>query len=174
MEKLRLIVESDFWSILGINDSEVRQTSHMDLTRLQSLVRMADYCKLVAVDGQVAAFLIALVDGKPYENANYQWFASRFPHFLYVDRIVVDSRFSRRGIGSRMYGDLFEFAYARAIGVITCEYNVDPPNPASRAFHAGFGFKELGTQWVADGTKKVSLQAVELQDKTPADHSTAA
>jgi len=31
--------------------------------------------------------------------------------------------------------------------------------PASQRFHDKFGFKELDTQWVANGTKKVSIQA---------------
>jgi len=45
--------------------------------------------------------------------------------------------------------------------VVTCEYNIDPPNEPSRLFHDKFGFKERGTQWVANGTKRVSLQAAE-------------
>ena len=161
MEELRTITESDFQAILRLNDAEVQQTSPMDMERLQSLVRMAAYCKVATVDGQVAAFLIALRDGAPYENDNYMWFASRIPRFLYVDRVVVDSKFSGRRIGSRLYDDLFEFARSQDISAITCEYNIEPPNPASRAFHDKFGFKELGTQWVAGGTKRVSLQAAE-------------
>lgn len=161
MEALRVAAESDFGAILALNEAEVRQTSHMDRDRLRSLASMAAYCKVATVDGRIAAFLIALGDGAPYASDNYRWFASRLSNFLYVDRIVVDARFSRRGIGSRMYGDLFAFARAQGIGTIACEYNVDPPNPASRAFHDTFGFRELGTRWVGDGAKRVSLQAAE-------------
>lgn len=162
MERLRNILESDFHAILKLNAAEVQQTSHMDLSQLQSLIGMSAYSKVATVEGQVAAFLIALTDGAPYDSDNYIWFTSRIPHFLYVDRIVVDSQFSGRGIGSKLYNDLFAFARAQGIGTITCEYNIAPPNPASRAFHSKFGFKEVGTQWVADGTKQVSLQAVEI------------
>jgi len=161
MEELRTTVESDFEAILRLNENEVQQTSSMELDRLHSLVGMSAYCKVVTVQTQVAAFLIALREGAPYENDNYQWFAKRFPSFLYVDRVVVDSQFSGRKIGSKLYDDLFAFARAEKIETITCEYNVDPPNPASRRFHDKFGFKELGTQWVAGGTKQVSLQASE-------------
>jgi hypothetical protein len=42
---------------------------------------------------------------------------------------------------------------------VTCEYNLFPPNEPSRLFHDRFGFREQGTQWVASGTKRVSLQA---------------
>ncbi len=109
----------------------------------------------------MAAFLIALREGAPYANENYSWFASRLPKFLYVDRVVVNSRFSGRGIGSMLYDDLFGYARTEGIAKVTCEYNVVPPNPTSRAFHDKFGFRELGTQWVAGGVKQVSLQAAD-------------
>lgn len=161
MEELRKAVESDFPTILSLNESEVQQTSPMTPGLLESLVRMSAYCKVAIVDGQVAAFLIAIRDGAPYENANYQWFASRIPLFLYVDRVVVSSQFVGRRIGSKLYRDLFEFARSEGVEKITCEYNIDPPNPASRALHDKFGFRELGTHWVAGGTKRVTLQAAE-------------
>ena len=52
-------------------------------------------------------------------------------------------------IGSRLYEDLFDYARSQGIKAITCEYNIQPPNPASQRFHDKFGFKELGQQWVA-------------------------
>lgn len=77
------------------------------------------------------------------------------------NRVVVDARYSGSGIGRRLYDDRFEFARARGIGSITCEYNIEPPNPASRAFRARFGFKEIGTQWGAGDSRQDSLQAAE-------------
>ena len=161
MEGLRTAIESDFPAILSLNEAEVKQTSQLALGLLESLVRISAYCKVAVVEGKVAAFLIAIRDGAPYQNDNYNWFASRIPHFLYVDRVVVGSRYKGRRIGSQLYKDLFEFARSEGIEKITCEYNIDPPNPASRAFHDKFGFNELGTHWVANGTKQVSLQAAE-------------
>ena len=111
------------------------------------------------VDGAVAGFLLAFREGAHYDSENYQWFGSRFSRFLYVDRIVVDGTCAGRGIGSALYADLFAFARSQGVDTITCEYNIDPPNHASRAFHDRFGFTELGTRSTADGTKRVSLQA---------------
>ncbi|MFD0739780.1 GNAT family N-acetyltransferase [Lysobacter koreensis] len=159
MIHIRDMVESDFERVVRLNDAEVQQTSQMDRDRLGLLVHLSSYCKVATVDGHVAAFLIALREGAPYQNDNYQWFAGRFPSFLYVDRIVVGADFSGRKIGSSLYGEMFEFARAHRVEAITCEYNIEPPNPASRAFHDRFGFKEVGRQWVAAGTKQVSLQA---------------
>ncbi|MEZ5478989.1 MAG: hypothetical protein R3E95_16365 [Thiolinea sp.] len=45
---------------------------------------------------------------------------------------------------------------------MSCEYDLEPPNPASARFHAGFGFREVGRQTVAGGKKQVSLQVVRL------------
>jgi uncharacterized protein len=69
------------------------------------------------------------------------------------------------GLGSRLYDDLFEWARATGIDVITCEYNVEPPNLASQRFHDRFGFREVGTRWVTPGTKRVSLQASDTHEK---------
>ena len=162
MEEIRCALDSDFATILALNDAEVQQTSSLSPERLRSLVRMAAYCKVAAIDGQVVAFLIALRDGSPYESDNYHWFVARFSHFLYIDRVVVAPRFARRGIGSRLYADLFAFARDEGMATVACEYNIDPPNAASRAFHDSFGFKEQGRQWVAGGSKQVSLQALAL------------
>ena len=115
----------------------------------------------MTLHGQVQAFIIALVNGAPYENDNYIWFASRMTRFLYVDRVVVGSEFSGRGLGTRLYEDLFRFARVNGLTTVACEYNIEPPNVASRAFHDRFGFKKIGTQWVAGWTKRVSLQAAD-------------
>jgi len=42
---------------------------------------------------------------------------------------------------------------------LTCEFDIEPPNPVSMRFHQRMGFREVGTQWIGDGKKQVSLQA---------------
>ncbi|MGH8106567.1 MAG: GNAT family N-acetyltransferase [Arenimonas sp.] len=157
---IRDATDSDFEAIIRLNDVEVQQTSAMDLERLRVFDQLSAYHKVAIVDGHVAAFLLAMRDGAAYRNDNYDWFASRFQSFLYVDRIVVGVDFSGLKIGSSLYKDLFAFAHAQQIQQIVCEYNIEPPNPVSKAFHDKFGFREIGTQWVAGGTKRVSMQAV--------------
>ena len=152
----------DFDRIVELNEAEVRQTSPMSLQRLQTLAVMSYYHKVAVADGRIVAFLLALRDNAPYQNENYAWFSERIQKFIYVDRIVVSSDYAGLKIGSLMYMDLFSFARLHSFNTITCEYNIEPPNPVSQRFHDKFGFKELGTQWVADGTKKVSLQAAEV------------
>jgi predicted GNAT superfamily acetyltransferase len=110
----------------------------------------------------VQAFLIALAPGADYDSPNYQWFAQRYRDFVYVDRIVVASGARQAGLASLLYDDLIARARAGRIARITCEVDIEPPNPASLRFHARFGFAEVGTQAVAGGKKRVSLQELPL------------
>ena len=150
--------EEDLDAILALNASEVRHTSPMDPERLRHLADLAVCHRVVDVGGTVAAFLLAIRDGATYANPNYEWFAARWPSFLYVDRIVVGAAHQGRGFGRALYDDLFAHAKSLGIDAIACEYNLVPPNEPSRLFHEAFGFREVGSQWLNDATKQVSMQ----------------
>lgn len=160
--ELRDAGDTDFERILALNDAEVAMTSAMDLARLHELHALSAYHRVAVVDDAVAGFLLAMRAGAPYANDNFGWFAARMDDFAYVDRIVVAAAFAGRGIGAALYRDLFAWAREQGIGRVTCEYNLEPPNPASRAFHERFGFRELGQQRVAGGAKLVSMQAADV------------
>jgi hypothetical protein len=159
---IRDATAADYGRIVELNDAEVQQTSLMDLQRLEELAGMASYHKVAVIQGRVAAFLLAFREGAPYRNDNYQWFAARFASFAYVDRIVVAADCAGRGVGRQLYTDLFAWARSQGLATVTCEYNIQPPNLPSKWFHDSFGFKELGTQWVSEGTKEVTLQAADV------------
>lgn len=163
MKEIRNATYSDFETVIKLNESEVKKTSSMNLEQLKKLAESSAYFKVITVDQQVIAFLIALAQGESYQSDNYIWFSSRFERFLYVDRIVVSKEFAGCGIGSKLYDDLFMFARQHGFQTITCEYNLVPPNPASCAFHTKYGFEEVGTQWLNGDTKRVSLQAVDIK-----------
>ena len=154
--------ESDFGAILRLNLESERFLSPLDRARLQHLHRQAAYHRVAIIDGAVAAFLLVLREGADYDSPNYCWFAERYPQFLYIDRVVVDARQQGRRLGAALYRDLFGFARASGVSSVTCEFDVIPPNPASSAFHAHFGFHEVGEQWIAQGRKKVSLQEARI------------
>ncbi len=155
--------ESDYDAIVTMNEAEVQNTSPMNVDRLRTLDAMASYHKVARIGDDVGAFILAFAENSAYESENYRWFASRYSKFLYVDRIVVDKRFSGLGIGSALYRDLFDSARSSLIPVVTCEINLVPENNVSHAFHQKFGFKEVGTQWLNNDTKKVSLQVLMLE-----------
>lgn len=147
-----------FPAILELNARSVEVLSPLDAARLAHLHAQAAYHKVVLIEQQVAAFLLAFAPGAPYDSVNYQWFEAHASNFLYVDRIVVAESARGRGLASLLYRDLFAVAAARGHACVVCEYDLDPPNPASAAFHQRFGFVEVGRQRVAEGKKAVSLQ----------------
>lgn len=151
----------DFETICALNLADLQHTSAMDLTRLAELDSFSWYHRVACLDGIVSAFLLAMSHRSPYRNENFEWFSKTYERFVYVDRIVVSSSARGLRLGSLLYVDLFRHARSDAIPLVVCEYNLVPPNEPSRLFHNKFGFKEKGVQWVANGTKQVSLQVAE-------------
>lgn len=156
---IRDATPGDFAAILALNAESVHFLSPLDKARLQHLHSQAALHRVVEIDGDIVAFLLVLREGANYDSPNYLWFAQRYPQFLYVDRIVVDARRQGQGLAAQLYDDLLEFAAASGIAQLTCEFDLDPPNPASAKFHARYGFREVGKQRLGGGKKQVSLQA---------------
>ena len=152
----------DYEAILALNSSEVGHTSAMDAARLALLDGLSCYHRVVCVDARVSGFLLAMRDGAAYENDNFGWFSQRYEQFVYVDRIVISSAARGLRLGSLLYEDLFGWARQNGIPLVTCEYNIVPPNEPSRLFHEKFGFREQGTQWVDNHSKQVSLQVAKV------------
>jgi len=159
---IRKAVKEDFPAILKLNEAVVEKTSPLNLERLTWLGNISIYHKVAVVDNQVAGFLLVMRSDADYPNDNFAYFGARFSSFLYIDRIVVGSDYFGLKIGTRLYQDLFAYAKEQNIENITCEYNLEPLNLASQAFHNKFGFTELGTQRVANGSKLVSLQVAKV------------
>ncbi len=158
--RIRPATTADFDAILALNEESVAALSPLTPERLAALDACAALHLVVEDDARVIAFLLALREGATYDSPNYRWFALRYERFLYVDRVVVASAARGRGAGALLYRDVFEFAATHAVDLVTCEYDVEPPNPASERFHARFGFREVGRQQL-DGGKLVSLQAAQ-------------
>jgi len=155
---IRDATPSDYRAILALNLASEHLLAPLGLEHLTRLHAMADRLRIVERDGTVVAFLLVLREGAVYDSPNYRYFAARRDKFLYVDRIVIGDGHRDGGWGSALYEELFEHARARGVPSVTCEIDAEPPNEASRRFHARFGFQEIGRQWVAEGRKQVSLQ----------------
>ena len=155
--RLRDIAPGDTDAILALNLESEAVLSPMDAARYAHLSAQSAYGRVVESDGAVSAFLLAFREGADYDSVNYRWFDARYEAFLYVDRVVVASAHQGRGLGARLYDDLFAFARAAGVPAVTCEFDIEPPNDASRRFHARYGFEEVGVQTLPGG-KRVSLQ----------------
>lgn len=161
---IRDATPADFATILELNSESVQFLSPLTPERLVRLHRMAAYHKVVDVDDFVAAFLLAFREGADYDSPNYAWFVERYPQFFYIDRVVAAPASRGRGFAALLYEDIAAFASRTGTSLLTCEFDLDPPNPVSMRFHARMGFREIGTQWLYGGTKQVSMQARRLDE----------
>jgi predicted GNAT superfamily acetyltransferase len=159
--ELRDLAPSDLDHVLALNGESVEKLSPLDAHALDALLAQAALARVAVVEGEVAGFVVALREGRDYPSENYRWFASRYPRFVYVDRVVVGAGYRGRGIARALYADVFAHARREGIERIACEYDIEPPNPASARFHAAQGFREVGTQVLGTG-KRVSLQIVDV------------
>lgn len=159
---IRDATRDDFDAILRLNLESERFLSPLGPERLEVLHQQSAYHRVGCVDGSVEAFLLAFREGIDYDSPNYRWFADRYPSFLYIDRIVVDAGSRGKGLGTGLYTDVFAWARQSGVPRIVCEFDIDPPNKASKVFHQRFGFEEVGSHRVANGKKAVSLQEVLL------------
>src|SRR5258708_7812789 len=139
-------------TLLALNNAHAQELSWLEPERLEHLVNEAFLARRI---GSLDAFLLAFDQDVQYDSPNFLWFRARYPRFVYVDRIVVASAARGRGCARRLYDDLFKQAIAAGHDRVVCEVNMQPPNPASDAFHAALGFVEIGTATVYDGNRTV-------------------
>jgi len=160
---IRDTAANDFPAILELNAASVHFLSPLDAAKLQQLHAQAAYHRVVELQGRLAAFLLAFREGAHYASPNYQWFAQHYSAFLYIDRVVVDVAAQGGGLGIQLYDDVFAFAASTGVARLTCEFDLDPPNPVSANFHQRFAFREVGRQWLGRDRKQVSLQVRDIE-----------
>src|SRR3979409_234249 len=117
-------------TLLALNNEHARELSWLEPERLEHLVSQAFLARRI---GNFDAFLLAFDQAAQYDSPNFLWFRSRYPRFVYVDRIVVASSARGRGHARRLYLDLFEQAVRAGHERVVCEVNAQPPNPESDA-----------------------------------------
>jgi uncharacterized protein len=139
-------------AVLALNNEHAEELSWLEAPRLSELVTRAFYARRI---GDLEAFLLAFDQDADYDSPNFLWFRTRYPRFVYVDRIAVAASARGRGHARKLYEDLFASAKAAGFGIVVCEVNAEPPNPASDAFHAALGFQEVGQAQIHGGRKTV-------------------
>ncbi len=164
---LRELEPADLPAILALNNDAVPAVPMMDDDEMAMLTAITTL-GVAAVDehdlGTPLGFVLALDPGLEYASENYRWFMARGTDFLYVDRIVIGEDSRGSGLGRLLYGAVFDRARTDGRGEVTCEVNVQPPNPASMAFHQALGFARVGEQWTKGGATRVALLAAPSGD----------
>lgn len=145
---LRTIGDGDVAWILALNAQNEAATSPLDAARLRLMLGDAFHARAVnATDG----FIIPFDQSSAYWSENYLWFRERYPRFVYVDRIIIAASARRSGLARLLYTHVFDAARRAGRQTVGGEVNVDPPNPASDAFHASLGFVEVGRAALSNG-----------------------
>jgi uncharacterized protein len=147
-------------NILTLNAAHEIETSPLDREALEKMLDEAFHSATVK-DGE-DGFIITFDQDADYDSVNFKWFQSRFDRFVYVDRIITAPHARGRGIARNFYVGLFKAARAAGHVRIVAEINLDPPNPASIAFHAALGFFEIGRGDFPEKGKVVSYQECRL------------
>lgn len=160
---LRDATIADLADVLALNQAHRPHVSALTPAGLRQLYERAIYFRLAEAAGTLVGLLIALDPLAEYGSPNFLWFKARYERFVYIDRVAVVAARRRRGVARRLYQDLERFAGERGFGLLTCEYNLRPPNADSARFHGRLGFAEVGRQDTEQGQKTVSLQIKTLR-----------
>jgi predicted GNAT superfamily acetyltransferase len=166
--RIRELTSADLPAALLLNNANVPAVSPSDEAGFARLLELSELALAAvgdaAVDGEtLLGYVLLIRPGADYPSENYRWFEDRGTDFLYVDRILVSDAAQNQGVGAALYSAVFEAALARGAAEVTCEVNVDPPNPGSLRFHARLGFVEVGRQATKGGTIVVALLAAPLE-----------
>jgi predicted GNAT superfamily acetyltransferase len=156
---IRDATAADHAWMLALNAAHETETAPMDAAFLARLSAAA--FRVLVADGE-AGFVIGLDQDCFDAGPNWRWFAARHTRFVYVDRIIVAPAARAQGVARALYGGLIAAGRAARHARIVCEYNVDPPNPASAAFHAALGFAPLAEEHLPDRGKTVRYCVLDL------------
>jgi len=155
------VTAEDYPAILALNEASTPHVTSIPLTTLEHLHGQSCYCKVARIGSEIVGFLVVLDQTADYDSPNFQYFKRRYSSFAYVDRIFISGADQGLGLGRRLYQDLIDELGGRS-PVVTCEVNLDPPNPGSLAFHEHLGFVQVDEQHTEGGDKRVSLMVLDL------------
>jgi uncharacterized protein len=122
--------------VLELNRKHQHLTAPMAEERMLELLGWCEQAVVIEADDVLAGFVFTFAAHTPYDSSSYREFCRRFAEFTYLDRIVIDDAFQRRGVGTLVYDQLEATSHTRMV----LEVNIDPPNEASLAFHRARGY----------------------------------
>ena len=164
---LRPATDADISHLVSLNNAAipaVPDTPADDMSELLDAASLALVAVVAETPARPLGFVGALEGGEDWEGENYAWFEERGLDHLYVDRIVVGEGARGRGIGQLFYDAVFDAARTAGHDVVTCEVNLDPPNPGSMRFHGRLGFSERGQQLTKGGDVLVAKLAADVRE----------
>jgi predicted GNAT superfamily acetyltransferase len=143
---IRSFEPSDLAWVLALNNRHATEVNELSPERLAEIVRVASRARVIDTE---RAFLVAFDERTPVQNPHHEWWLARRKSFVYVDRVVVAEHARGQGLARLLYEDLTDGR------PICSEVNIDPPNPASLAFHEKLGFVACGESSDPRNNKRV-------------------
>ena len=133
-------------SIYDLNQANTPKVGPLEsINHLKKLIELSAYNLLVQDDDEIVGFIICMREGSAYGSENYKFFTQRLKKFLYVDRVAIDERHRRAGLGQAIYEDIFAQACQDNLP-IALEVNIEPNNQPSLNFHEKMGFDKVGSR----------------------------
>ena len=138
--------DAQLQSIYNLNQANTPEVGSLEsMTHLKKLIELSAYNLLVLDDDEIVGFIICIREDSAYRSENYKFFTQRLKKFLYVDRVAIDERHRRAGLGQAIYEDIFAQASADNLP-IALEVNTQPINQISLNFHEKMGFDKVGSR----------------------------
>lgn len=159
--RIRRATRDDLEWALALNEAVVPAVNSLSAERMLWFFETAPWFRVVESGDAPCGMLIGFFENCDYDSENYRWFSSRYDRFAYVDRVAVSPAARGRGLATRLYRD-FIGAMPAGNATLTCEVNLEPPNPESLRFHQRLGFETVGSQRTEGGRKEVALLALGL------------
>ena len=130
--------------IYFLNQENTPEVGSLSSTKeLQNLLRQSSKNYYVFLKNRIIGFMICFREKSAYHSKNYKFFKKKESKFLYVDRIAINYKYRRFGIGKNLYLKIKSLAANNDLPVC-CEVNTDPLNEISIRFHKDLGFTEVG------------------------------
>ena len=138
--------EAHLQIIYNLNQANTPEVGSLEsMQHLKQLIDFSAYNLLVLKEDEIVGFIICMREGSAYWSENYQFFTKRLKKFLYVDRVAIDERHRRAGLGQAIYENIFSQANNESLPV-ALEVNTQPVNQPSLNFHEKMGFDQVGTR----------------------------
>ena len=168
MKSIRPLTPSDCEEVLRINAESQPGVAHLDRPELERLVRLKnDHLVMEGPNGGLVGYLLAFPSDAPYDGEEFLFLnKASLGSFIYIDQIAVDAAERRTGSASSLYRATEAAAQRRGIQELSCEVNLNPPNPGSLAFHRSKGFNQTSVLETQDG-RTVALMSKQLKSPEP-------
>ena len=138
--------EAQLQIIYDLNQANTPEVGSLEsMQHLKQLIDFSAYNLLVLKEDEIVGFIICMRESSAYGSENYKFFTKRLKKFLYVDRVAIDERHRRAGLGQAIYEDIFFQASKESLPV-ALEVNTQPVNQPSPNFHEKMGFDQVGTR----------------------------